>query len=572
MFFDFKQKRNIVLLIFLIVLVLSGLFFLFSLSHNKENDFLKYVPANSVFYIEFSLNSVNKSCLFDKVCLKKTNFDLFEKWLRQNPNRRRILLNITRQIRKSFPKDIDFEKEILPLLSDKILLVGLRNGNELELGFVASVRSREQVSVFLDKLNASLDQKKVSEYQGYKITEINPKVKNLSKLVYSFLDKENVVIACDLKVIEDLIDTRRGLSPSLLDQTKKQSKSTKRKIFGQRNIFLSGQFNPTALRNYSLQPQNLSEISYILSFLLNHCNDLDRVNFWGQIFEDKLILTLQSEEDSWPWQFSRNEKNFRDVLLNLGNSGSEIKFAFLGKNLRRTFIEILRELDSNPSMSSYFKKAQATNEEIYHFSFEKDIFPFFAGNSFFLVFNRESRNGKIRDQFFRDIWEQFVSFFSIKNIPRQAEYALVIDKVSDSLLLKLEDIIKQILAFELPQEQEKILPDQTKVIELVADPSQFSFKEEWNMDKKIRFIKQPSLNFEFGYSVLDNKVIFSNSVELIKKLQTKYPIMKGLKFREETKMFYFSFDDFFRKNYGLTEVVANDQSDKNRLLIKFFVY
>ncbi len=92
-----------------------------------------------------------------------------------------------------------------------------------------------------------------------------------------------------------------------------------------------------------------------------------------------------------------------------------------------------------------------------------------------------------------------------------------------------ENVIKHILAVQLPIEKRKILPDGSYINELIADAEKFIFLDKNIIGKNIRYIQEDRLNFLFAYYIKDNEIIFSNNLDKLENkkfinLNYEYPV------------------------------------------------
>lgn len=83
------------------------------------------------------------------------------------------------------------------------------------------------------------------------------------------------------------------------------------------------------------------------------------------------------------------------------------------------------------------------------------------------------------------------------------------DKITD-----FEKSVGSTLSIFYPEEREMILPDDSKAIELFANPDTFSFQEN---EKGVRYIKDEKSGFALGYSLSDGKFFLSNDLENLDK-------------------------------------------------------
>ena len=82
-------------------------------------------------------------------------------------------------------------------------------------------------------------------------------------------------------------------------------------------------------------------------------------------------------------------------------------------------------------------------------------------------------------------------------------------------LNKLKDRIKIYLALQKPKERKVVLPDNSSFIELVAEPQDFIFKKEGQIDYWQNSLGQ---NFEIAFFQDEKRTFFSNNHILLKKI------------------------------------------------------
>ena len=80
---------------------------------------------------------------------------------------------------------------------------------------------------------------------------------------------------------------------------------------------------------------------------------------------------------------------------------------------------------------------------------------------------------------------------------------------------ELKDRIKVYLALQKPKERKVILPDNSSFIELVAEPQDFIFKKEGQIDYWQNSLGQ---NFEIAFFQDEKRTFFSNNHILLKKI------------------------------------------------------
>ncbi|MCK4745340.1 hypothetical protein KAS41_04725 [Candidatus Parcubacteria bacterium] len=91
-----------------------------------------------------------------------------------------------------------------------------------------------------------------------------------------------------------------------------------------------------------------------------------------------------------------------------------------------------------------------------------------------------------------------------------------------------ENVIKHILAVQLPIEKRKVLPDGSYINELIADAKKFEFLDKNISGKNIRYIQEDKLNFILAYYIKGDEIIFSNNLDKLENekfinLNSNYP-------------------------------------------------
>lgn len=143
----------------------------------------------------------------------------------------------------------------------------------------------------------------------------------------------------------------------------------------------------------------------------------------------------------------------------------------------------------------------------------------------------------------------------------------VIDKISNSVFLvsdknyvfifkskdiNLDKLEKQIainLSYVYPQEVERMLPDGTKITELIANPSYFKF--EIQKENNFRYLKLPD-GKEIFLAKKENNIFLSNSKDFLKKVffvdnKLAFSRIRNSEFKFSNNLFYLvPFSDVFK--------------------------
>lgn len=95
------------------------------------------------------------------------------------------------------------------------------------------------------------------------------------------------------------------------------------------------------------------------------------------------------------------------------------------------------------------------------------------------------------------------------------DYAYLATVNNFYLVKEAENIIKNNLAFVLPETREKKLPDETVVREIIANPEIFVFEKVKVSGEEVRYLKVPAIGEEFFIFQGNGELIASNSRDLL---------------------------------------------------------
>lgn len=120
---------------------------------------------------------------------------------------------------------------------------------------------------------------------------------------------------------------------------------------------------------------------------------------------------------------------------------------------------------------------------------------------------------------FSDFWSDNKLVVSLKSgtkTPRNlADFDFLAVFDNEYLKKNIEEVLKDDLAVLLPEIQEKVLPDGTKVKELLANPDAFVFEDRKIGGSTFRYLLVSGLGQEFLISRECQKTIFSNSGKMM---------------------------------------------------------
>lgn len=218
------------------------------------------------------------------------------------------------------------------------------------------------------------------------------------------------------------------------------------------------------------------------------------------------------------------EKNNRQIYFSLKKSGADLTLAIIGsadnpfwqpalakKNLIKyippetilvlsgvNWQNLIAGLTSGSIGSGAdLSRLKADYEKLYRFDWQNDLAPLLAGPGELAIAPNNGKNNFI---------------LTVQSPPP-----------APAQIAKLQDIVKEYLARYLPTETVRILPDKSRVAELIADPTRFNWQTAELDGLKIDFISEPELNFEFVCAYRGDppageagRLILSDSLEQLK--------------------------------------------------------
>lgn len=309
----------------------------------------------------------------------------------------------------------------------------------------------------------------------------SPNVKRLSALLpadyySSILNNQTLAISKDRQSLKLL----KEVSP-LTEHTKEQREILEK--FSDNNfinIYLSSEY----LEYLSSQPDPI----YVL--VLNNLKlDLNKPAFLGlKAANNYLVYDFQSKSSQENSQSSLDDE-IKNILSNFTNEN--LFLTFLVPGLNDILMDWDKEIISAEKKQEWSKKYEFQWDEV------EELL-----NIPTIIFV-QSKTPKIEK-------EEILTLDSYN-------YGLVLKTnwPAAEMLKKIElikKVVKNILAFKYPSEKIKRLPDGTKSTELVAEPKQFKFTKENNLD----FIQVDNFHFALGYQ--NNYLIMGNNKELLKNV------------------------------------------------------
>lgn len=227
--------------------------------------------------------------------------------------------------------------------------------------------------------------------------------------------------------------------------------------------------------------------------MLNKNSDLLSKVF-DQLATEDIYLTFNKTRSGWKFVLNNFEtsrgkhhqlikslpKNFGIFINNLNLSELIVVWQSVDQDLRQSFGQTLETL-----------------ETIYHFNNNSDI--------------RDLLNQPTELMVFENLTNNFLNF----------DFVLALDDSSPAKLKSFEDLVKILLAQKLPEPVSYILPDGTKIIELLANVERWQWQSIQTPQGEIRYLTEPSLNFSISYLEQDGKIFIASSLDLLNSLYSE---------------------------------------------------
>lgn len=446
---------------------------------------------------------------------------------------------ITKLIEKIYPLSC-FELLNLELSkAEKLGVAVLSNKKAPSCLIIRPVKGRESSLNILDEL----------EKKGFK---------------YLFI-KNYLIVSPEESVLEKIKNLKNNPRLSLYEILPKSPS-----VFSKRaNPEIKAYLNFFLLRDYLIDESNL--FSQAPLSLIKEIEDIKWLILQAEIEDNKLVFNLKNnEQGDWSFynhnkisgiNFDHNQLKDKDLLLMVANGNWQEK--------------IKKWQETIPVFEEEIKKWEA----LYNFNLEKDVIPLLDKPNIFLVSSSKSHAELLGGS--------AVDFF--KNV----EWIFLVQKkVSDESLKKIDEIARQVLAYKLPTEKEKKLPDGSKIKELIADPSKHRFAQMstnfHGSPPGVYFLQKPEVAFEFAYGNIremedsqgiqknlpdvfhdSSMVVFSNSLKFLEKIfrdSQLSQIIKNLREKfltlEKKEIFYFGTEN--------EEMIIEDYSEKGKVDIQGF--
>jgi len=204
-----------------------------------------------------------------------------------------------------------------------------------------------------------------------------------------------------------------------------------------------------------------------------------------QVVNDDIYLSLNQKKDNWQINISgvssSGASNYKSLLNNLP---VDFGFYISGISLADVFSN-WSKLESD--YLDFYNQTSENYKSIYNFELNKAV-NLLKQPSEIIIFNKNDK-----------------SVFGF-------DFVLVTNKPASEDLDNFKDLVRIILAQKVPTEKQRLLPDGSFAVELLAQPESWQWIE---IENNVFSIAQESLNFELAYSIKDNYLIISNQINLI---------------------------------------------------------
>ncbi|MBD3359118.1 MAG: hypothetical protein GF365_00195 [Candidatus Buchananbacteria bacterium] len=308
------------------------------------------------------------------------------------------------------------------------------------------------------------------------VIDLDNKLKLIEQSGLNYAVFNNSVLEKNILIISN--------SNQLIEQVKKINRQEASSLLADLNVLLNlKKFDLDYLAKSYLNIEwfnnNLTKIPDLpvkLMIASLNADNLNDIYLGWQIIDNKLVLESQNLKNSTNQQF----------LLDKVPDNFLYSFSFYQANQQFTdILELLSVID--PLVGQRIENNKNYLANIYNFDWQQDVLALFADQAQIIV-----------DQ--DNNWILGLNLVEIND--REAK------------ILKLEQIIKQYIAYNNPIEREKMLPDYTYITQIIKNPDNLEFQQEKIFNSSLKTIKQA--NLEFAYYINDQQLFLANSSQIIK--------------------------------------------------------
>ncbi|NUM25635.1 MAG: hypothetical protein HUU49_03375 [Candidatus Buchananbacteria bacterium] len=313
--------------------------------------------------------------------------------------------------------------------------------------------------------------------------------------------------------------------------------------------------------SYVLVPNSSNGLEPVYFFQINHLTDLENVisQFPHHYQGDNYIVIAKNQETLDKILEVQKAKTFSaSVVIENQFSNQQVSFVLSSHNLKQYLsaypelqYRLLAKLITKDIVGVLNQKSDQWIFEIKNniggtsttpiiTSLPQDFKVFFSGVNLFAVFQNWGEADLGIDAAFKQVVNGLLSVYdfdvtslvtNIINRPADIilfdagssnvfgfDFMMVFDLVPEAELAGLEKLVTIILAQKFPQEVVRVLPDQSVVTELKAEPEYWQWQtEEISTSSVIHYVSEPRVDFNFAYAAVDGKVFVSNSPDRLKQ-------------------------------------------------------
>lgn len=295
----------------------------------------------------------------------------------------------------------------------------------------------------------------------------------------------------------------------------------------------------------------------LLEKLLTGQRTAFRYNLGPEIINylDEMAILVKDGEPILIYKFKSNFANFPLILGR--QKGSKIFYRFFHPQIVALALDqkIIDELILKPNSISFYPGFAQGFFRLNGLTLGRFNF-YFRDQKIFL-------KGQINGlSFSSTLYEQIDYFFHLASQLPNENFLFAFLNQNNFPPLAIEKILKRKLAYYYPEEVERILPDQSKIIELVANPNYFEFQKEKLNGFEINNFKS---SFNLSFFLDKNYIILSSKPELINEYFndnfSQYCFDKGLE-----EIFYWQ-----PVNLDIKNLIISGKTIKEGLLISGYL-
>lgn len=532
-----KIKRDnyfVILLFFIVIVLLLKVYFL----QKEKNKLSLFLPQETAFAFQLNKNIKTKENIFSHLFSKKENYS-WENWLNENPHRLEIIDYLSKKF--SFPLlpfVIKSPNQLFSLINDKIIVIGLKEKEKINLAFVSSPSFKNR-KLFLKRVRHFPQEEVPISLDAHLYKVFIPQT---SSSFYYTLLQNKIIFASRTKTIEKIILIQnKRYQNRIINQGEEIERFDGNKPASlKQNTFLKGFIKTEKIE----LPFASIKKKKTLKDVINE----KKIYFFGELMPEQngISLNFYTPQDNVLFQNKKEETfiKFQNEIFQQPSLGKNFVFALEENNLKNKINYFQKRVKEILPEDLNLEKTKIEEiEKKYQINFNKEILPF-LDQDFYLIFTPKSKSLTFKN-------------LTLKQFFKNNDFALITQvnkEEKPSSLEKIEKILAKILAYQFPSLQKKILPDQTEIKEIIANPEKFQAKP-LKSNKLLKYIQTPL--FTLYLSQKNDNLILTNSLDYLKKI-SNYPLEKGCIDKEYASFSFpygltFPFKKIFLFNYWLKQ-------------------